>query len=47
MCSARESVALYPEGSAAEKHLACYLVRWNDDNTLTAIHHALYLQCRE
>jgi transposase len=23
------------------------LVRWNDDNTLTAIHHALYLQCRE
>ena len=24
-----------------------YLVRWNDDNTLIAIHHALYLQCRE
>src|ERR1700731_2161100 len=24
-----------------------YLVRWNDDNTLTVIHYALYLQCRE
>src|SRR5450755_4226797 len=24
-----------------------YLVRWNDDNTLTAIHHALYVQCRD
>ncbi len=21
--------------------------RWNDDNTPTAIHHALYLQCRD
>jgi putative transposase len=24
-----------------------YLVRWNGDNTLTAIHHALYVRCRD
>ena len=36
-----------PKDLPPKSTLYDYLVRWNDDNTLTAIHHALYLQCRE
>jgi transposase len=36
-----------PKNLPPKSTLHDYLVRWNDDNTLTAIHHALYLLCRE
>jgi transposase len=36
-----------PKDLPPKSTLHDYLVRWDDDNTLTAIHHALYLQCRE
>jgi transposase len=36
-----------PKDLPPKSTLHDYLVRWNDDNTLTAIHHALYLQCRD
>jgi transposase len=36
-----------PKDLPPKSTLHDYLVRWNDDNTLIAIHHALYLQCRE
>jgi transposase len=36
-----------PKDLPPKSTLHDYLVRWNDDNTLTAIHYALYLQCRE
>src|SRR5271157_4413855 len=36
-----------PKDLPPKSTLYDYLVRWNDDNTLIAIHHALYLQCRE
>src|SRR6202162_2962070 len=36
-----------PKDLPPKSTLHDYLVRWNDDNTLTAIHYALYVQCRE
>jgi putative transposase len=36
-----------PKDLPPKSTLYDYLVRWTDDNTLIAIHHALYLQCRE
>jgi transposase len=36
-----------PKDLPPKSTLHDYLVRWNDDNTLTTIHYALYLQCRE
>jgi transposase len=36
-----------PKDLPPKSTLHDYLVRWNDDNTLTAIHHALYVRCRD
>jgi len=36
-----------PKDLPPKSTLHDYLARWNNDNTLTAIHHTLYLQCRE
>jgi transposase len=36
-----------PKDLPPKSTLHDYLVRWHDDGTLTAIHHALYMQCRE
>ena len=36
-----------PKDLPAKSTLYDYLARWRDDDTLTAIHHALYVQCRE
>ena len=36
-----------PKDLPPKSTLHQYLARWNDDNTLTAIHHAIVLQCRE
>src|SRR6202453_1725782 len=36
-----------PKDLPPKSTLYDYLIRWDGDHTLTAIHHALHLQCRE
>jgi hypothetical protein len=38
---------LCSERPAAQKPLHDDLARWSGDNTLTVIHHLLFMQCRE